>query len=408
MLFFGRRKYPANSRLPGIAFFAFAVWLGTAHAYAQRQSNAPNISASHAILIDYENGSFLYEKAADTPYPPASMTKLMTMELVFQALQKKKLFLDQEILISTNAWRKGGAPSGGSTMFASVHSKIKVDDLIKGAIVASGNDAAIAFAEELDGDEATFAKHMTERAHELELNSAEFRNATGLYDPDHKISVRDLARLAVHLIRDYPEYYHYYGEREFTWNKIKQRNRNPLLEMNIGADGMKTGHTTESGYGLVGTAVQNGIRLIVVVNGSPTKKDRAEDARKLLEWGFKNFEPRLLVKQNEIVAEAQAFGGDRRHVPLVSNKPLRVFLPRNSNGRLLVRAVYTGPLRIPIAKGAEVARLKAWQGKRLVLDAPLYAGVDVGQGGVLRRALDGAYELTVDLLRIALSKFKRS
>lgn len=408
MLIFSRRKYPANSRFPGIAVLFLAVWLGASQAYAQQPSGAPNISASHAILIDYENGSFLYEKAADIPYPPASLTKLMTMELVFHALREKKLSLDQEILISPNAWRKGGAPSRSSTMFASVNSKIRVDDLIQGAIVVSGNDAAIAFAEELGGTEAAFAQQMTQRAHELGLSTASFRNATGLEDPEHKISVHDLALLAVHIIRDYPEYYHYYSQPDFTWNKIKQRNRNPLLEMNIGADGLKTGYIKESGYGLVGSAVQNGIRLIVAINGSPTIKDRSEDARKLLEWGFKNFESRPLVEKDEVVAEARVFGGDLSHVPLVSDKPLRVFLPRNSSDRLLVRAVYTGPLPVPVVKGTEVARLKAWQGKRLVLDAPLYAGANVGEGSIVHRAFDGVYELTVDLLRSAFSKLKRS
>lgn len=408
MLIDSRSKRPAPSWLLAIAISLFVAWPGGAGAQAQPQASAPTVSASHAILMDYENGSFLYEKAADTPYPPASLTKLMTMELVFQALREKRLSLDQEIPISVDAWRRGGAPSGGSTMFASVNSKIKVEDLIQGAIVVSGNDAAIAFAEALGGGEAAFARQMTQRAHKLGLNTATFRNATGLEDPEHKISVRDLAQLAVHIIRDYPEYYHYYSQPEFTWNKIRQRNRNPLLEMNIGADGMKTGYTKESGYGLVGTAVQNGTRLIVVVNGAPTLKERAEDARRLLDWGFKNFEPHPLVKQDEVVATAKVFGGDLNRVPLVSNKALRVFLPRNSGERLVVRAVYTGPLAVPITKGDEVARLKAWQGKRLVLDAPLYAGADVGEGGIFHRALDGAYELTVDLLRSAFAKLKRS
>ena len=371
-------------------------------------SAPPNISASHAILIDYENGSFLYEKAADTPYPPASLTKLMTMELVFQALEERRLSIDEPVLISPNAWKRGGAPSHGSTMFASINSRVKVEDLIQGVVVVSGNDAAIAFAEALDGNEMGFALHMNQRAQELGLKSANFKNATGYYDPDHKISVRDLARLAAHIIREYPDYFPYYSQRDFTWNKIKQQNRNPLLELNIGADGMKTGYVKESGYGLVGTAVQNEIRLIVVVNGSPSIKERGEDARRLLEWGFKNFDPRPLVKEGAVVAEASVFGGDRTRVPLVTKQALRVFLPKGGSDRMLVRAVYTGPLRAPISKGSEIARLKAWRGDRLVLDSPLYAGEDVGQGGLFRRAMDGVYELTVDLVRSAFSKFKRT
>lgn len=411
MLHSGRKERPASLRIFAL-FPLIALALAPGHAAAQTQQsttvNAPNISARHAVLMDYENGSYLYERAADTPFPPASLTKLMTMELVFQALHEKTLTLDQELLISPNAWRRGGAPSGGSTMFASVNSRVKVEDLIQGVIVDSGNDAAIAFAEGLDRNETYFAQHMTKRAHELGLETANFMNSTGLYDPNHNISVRDLAKLAAHIIRTYPEFYKYYSQQEFTWNKIRQKNRNPLLDMNIGADGMKTGYTKESGYGLVGSAVQNGIRLIVVVNGSPSLKERGEDARKLLEWGFKNFDPQPLVKEGEVVAQAQVFGGESRHVPLVTEKALRIFTAHGATGRLLIRVVYTGPLKAPIAKGAQVARLKVWRAQRLVLDAPLFAATDVKQGGIVRRAMDGAYELTVDLLRSALSKLKRS
>lgn len=408
MRIFRRAKSPAELRriVELIAITTLILLSNLAH--AQHGSVPPAITASHAVLIDYENGSFLYEKAADIPYPPASLTKLMTMELVFQALEERRLNIDEPLLISPYAWKHGGAPSHGSTMFASINSKVRVEDLIQGAVVDSGNDAAIAFAEALDGNEMGFAEHMTQRAHEIGLNSATFKNATGLYDPDHKISVRDLARLAAHIIREYPDYFPYYSQHDFTWNKIKQQNRNPLLDMNIGADGMKTGYVKESGYGLVGTAVQNDIRLIVVVNGSASMKERGEDARKLLEWGFKNFEPRPLVKEGAVVAEASVFGGDRGRVPLVTKQALRVFLPKGAGDRMLVRAIYTGPLRAPVSKGAEIARLRAWRGDRMVLDAPLYAGEEVGPGGIFRRAIDGVYELTGDLVRSAFSKLKRT
>ena len=410
MRIFRRAKRPAEFRwiVELIAITTLILLPNFARAQSHSASAPPAITASHAILIDYENGSFLYEKAADVPYPPASLTKLMTMELVFQALEERRLSLDEPILISPYAWKRGGAASGGSTMFASINSKVKVEELIQGVVVVSGNDAAIAFAEALDGNEMFFAKHMTDRAHEIGLGSANFKNATGLYDPDHKISVRDLARLAAHIIREYPDYFPYYSQHDFTWNKIKQQNRNPLLDMGIGADGMKTGYVKESGYGLVGTAVQNDIRLIVVVNGSAGMKERGEDARKLLEWGYKNFEPRPLVKEGAVVAEASVFGGDHGRVPLVTKQAVRVFLPKGAGDRMLVRVVYTGPLRAPVSKGAEVARLKAWRGERLVLDAPLYAGEEIGQGGIFRRAIDGVYELTGDLVRSAFSKLKRT
>jgi D-alanyl-D-alanine carboxypeptidase (penicillin-binding protein 5/6) len=407
---FRRADRPAEFRwiVELIAITTLILLPNVARAQSHSAAAPPAITASHAVLIDYENGSFLYEKAADVPYPPASLTKLMTMELVFQALEERRLSLDEPILISPYAWKRGGAASRGSTMFASINSRVKVEDLIQGVVVVSGNDAAIAFAEALDGNEMLFAQHMTQRAQELGLNSATFKNSTGLYDPDHKISVRDLARLSAHIIREYPDYFPYYSQHDFTWNKIKQQNRNPLLDMGIGADGMKTGFVKESGYGLVGTAVQNDIRLIVVVNGSASMKERGEDAKKLLEWGFKNFEPHPLVKEGAVVAEASVFGGDHGRVPLVTKQALRVFLPKGASDRLLVRAVYTGPIRAPISKGAEVARLKAWRGERLVLDSPLYAGEEVGQGGIFRRAIDGVYELTGDLVRSAFSKLKRT
>jgi D-alanyl-D-alanine carboxypeptidase (penicillin-binding protein 5/6) len=407
----GRNKYPASLQLLALFFLACAALTPRlAHAQTQQVTTAtpPAITARHAVLMDYENGSYLFERAADDPVPPASLTKLMTMEVVFQALKEGKLTLDQQLLVSTNAWRTGGAPSGGSTMFASINSRVKVEDLIQGVIVDSGNDAAIAFAEGLDGNERDFAAHMTRRAHELGLDTANFRNSTGLDAADHKISVRDLARLSSHIISAYPDFFKYYSQREFTWNKITQKNRNPLLDLDIGADGMKTGYTKESGYGLVGTAVQNGIRLIVVVNGAPSLKERADDAKKLLEWGFRSFDPKPLIKDDQIVAEAKVFGGDARHVPLKAEKALRIFTPHGATGRLLIRVVYNGPLRAPIAKGAQVARLKVWREKRLVLDAPLFAAADVGEGGIVRRAADGAYELAVDLVRLALSKLKRS
>lgn len=411
MPYLGRNKHPASLQfLAWIILLCAAVAPRYAHAQTQQVTGAtpPAISARHAVLMDYENGSYLFERAADEAVPPASLTKLMTMEVVFQALKDGKLKLDQELLITPYAWRTGGAPSGGSTMFASVNSRVKVEDLIQGVIVDSGNDAAIAFAEGLDGSERDFAAHMTRRAHELGLETASFKNATGLDAPDHKISVRDLALLSAHVIRSYPDFFKYYSQRDFTWNKITQKNRNPLLDLDIGADGMKTGYTKESGYGLVGTAIQNGIRLIVVVNGAPSLKERADDAKKLLEWGFRSFDPKPLVKEDQIVAEAKVFGGDARYVPLKAGKGLRIFTPHGANSRLLIRVVYTGPLHAPIAKGAQVARLKVWREKRLVLDAPLFAATDVGEGGVVRRAADGAYELAVDLVRLALSKLKRS
>jgi D-alanyl-D-alanine carboxypeptidase (penicillin-binding protein 5/6) len=366
---------------------------------------APNftVNAPYAIVVDYASGTVLYEKSADTPWPPASMAKLMTMEIVFDEIRSGGLKLDEPLLISENAWRRGGAPAGGSTMFAAIHSRVPVVDLIQGAIVQSGNDACIAFAEAIAGNEDLFARLMSARARELGLDSANFRNSTGLHDPEQVISVRDLAKLAAHIIRTYPEFYRYYGQEEFTWNKIRQRNRNPLLEMNIGADGLKTGFIKESGYGLVGSAVQDGQRLIVVVNGVDTAKERANEARRLLEWAFRSFESRLLFRAGTVVGEARTFGGDQRYVPLVGGGEIRLLQPRAGGDRFVARVHYTGPLRAPVKKGAEVARLKIHRGDNVALDVPLYAAADVGRGSLVQRALDSTGELAVGWLRTGIS-----
>ena len=247
--------------------------------------------APTAILIEATSGSVLFEKNADELRAPSSMMKLMTAEVVFHAIKQGDIKLTDEYRISENAWRKGGAPSGTSTMFAALNSKVSVDDLLHGALIQSGNDACIALAEGIAGNEHTFATDiMTKRARELGMTKSTFANSNGLPDPGNKMTVRELATLARYIIQTYPDFYKLFGEKEFTWNKIKQPNRNPLLNSLEGADGLKTGYTKEGGYGMVGSAVQNGIRLIVVVNGLEDSEDRASEAKKMLEWGFRNFE----------------------------------------------------------------------------------------------------------------------
>ena len=234
-------------------------------------------TAPYVMLMDAATGTVLFEKYADTPTPPSSMTKLMTAEIVFNELKQGHIKLDTEYMTSENAWRRGGAPSHTSSMFLPIHSRSRVEDLIQGAVVQSGNDACITLAEGLAGNERAFAEKMNARARELGLQKSNFANSTGLPDAAQKMSVRDLAKLARHIIHTYPDYYKYFGETEFTWNKIRQQNRNPLMTMNIGADGLKTGFTVDGGYGLVGSAVQNGTRLIVVVNGLKSAKERGDE-----------------------------------------------------------------------------------------------------------------------------------
>jgi D-alanyl-D-alanine carboxypeptidase (penicillin-binding protein 5/6) len=380
-----------------------ALLCGLVFGLAPAQSQTFQTQASHAILLDADSGTVLFEKAADEPFAPASMAKLMTAELVFRELQQGRITMDTEFTISENAWRKGGGQADGSSMFAPLNSSIKLADLLRGIIVQSGNDASIAVAEGIAGSEENFARMMTERAREIGLTKSTFRNATGYGHPEQKVTARDIAKLAIHLIETYPDYYKIYAEREFTWNKIRQQNRNPLLAEFPGADGLKTGYLAESGYALAGSAVQNGQRLVLVVSGLKTIRDRAAEARKLLDYGFRAFESRQLFAEGETVGEAQVFGGDSRSLPLVSPKPIRVLMPRGSTERLTARVVYTGPLRAPVQKGAQVARLHVMRGETQALDIPLFAGANVETGTLSQRALDGLLEFGSGLFRRAFS-----
>lgn len=383
----------------GLVFLLGLVCFGPI-AFAQSfQSQAP-----FAVLLDSETGAVLYEKAADELMVPASMAKLATVLVAFQDITAGRLSLDSEISISENAWRKGGAPSGGSAMFAIINSRIKLSDILQGIIVQSGNDASIALAEAIAGDEPTFGRIMTERVRGIGLTKSVFRNATGMPDPQQRVTARELALLADHIIKTYPELYKIFGQREFTWNKIRQQNRNPLLTMDIGADGLKTGNIDESGFGLIGSAVQNGQRLIVVVNGLKTARDRATEARKLLEWGFRAFEKRQLFAAGETVGEASVYGGEKGRVVLRSKSTVSLLLPRGSTERLAARIIYRGPLMVPVQEGAEVARLVVTRGDIKTLDLPLYAAESVQAGTLQSRALDALLEATTGWVRKALSR----
>ncbi len=356
-------------------------------------------TAPHAILVDVESGSVLYEKSADVPTPPSSMAKLMTTEVVFNEIKQGHIKTDDEYMVSEDAWRRGGAPSHTSSMFAPIHSRVRVEDLLRGAIVMSGNDACITLAEGIAGNESAFVTMMNKRAHELRLTKSYFTNATGLPDPAQKMTVRDLARLARHIIRTYPDFYPIYGEHEFTWNKIRQQNRNPLLTMGIGADGMKTGFTNDGGYGLVGSAVQNGTRLIVVVNGLRTAKERADEARKIIEFGYRSFEAKPLFEAGQTVGYAKLFGGASGSVPLVGEGPISVLVPKNGTERVGAKIVYSGPVPAPVTRGQQIASLNVFRGELMVAEVPLFAAEDVGRGNLPRRAFDAATELVIGLFR---------
>ncbi|MDU6241137.1 MAG: D-alanyl-D-alanine carboxypeptidase family protein, partial [Bradyrhizobium sp.] len=355
--------------------------------------------------MEANSGSVLFEKNADELRAPSSMMKLMTAEVVFNAVKEGTIKLNDEYRISENAWRRGGAPSGGSTMFAALNSKVSVSDLLHGAIIQSGNDACIALAEGMAGNEKIFAAdYMTKRARELGLTKSTFANSNGLPDPGNKMTVRELAMLARHIILDFPEFYKIFGEKEFTWNKIRQQNRNPLLNAMEGADGLKTGFTKEGGYGMVGSAVQNGTRLIVVVNGLEDPEDRATEAKKMLEWGFRNFETRTLFAADQPIGYAKVFGGESRSVKLSSPVPVKVMVQKNGGDKLIARIVYSGPVRAPVEPGQKVGVVRVWRGPNIAMEAPVYAAEAVERGSTMRRAIDGASELVIGMFRAGAEK----
>ncbi|MDI3471533.1 MAG: D-alanyl-D-alanine carboxypeptidase [Pseudolabrys sp.] len=394
------RRFPA-----ALLMVLVVIGLCCGGAQAQRsmtgvvKKDEPNITAPHAILLDAESGSVLYEHAPDVLIYPASLAKLMTVEYVFHEIKEGRLKLTDEFEVSENAWRKGGAPSHSSTMFAALHSKVSVDDLLHAVIIQSANDACIVLAEGLAGSEAAFGNKLTKRAREIGLEKSVFTNSNGLPDPNEKVTTRELAILARHIILDYPEFYKIFGQTEFTWNKIRQQNRNPLLASVTGADGLKTGFTKEAGYGLVGSAVQDGLRLIAVVNGLKTAKDRAEEGKKLLEWGFRTFQTRILFAEGETLGYAKVFRGDRGSVPLVAPGAVRIMVPKSGGEKLIARVVYSGPIPAPVRAGQPVGALKVWRDNNLVLEVPLKTSESVGRGNLSQRALDGVSELVINLFR---------
>jgi D-alanyl-D-alanine carboxypeptidase (penicillin-binding protein 5/6) len=391
-------------------FLATLGWSGVIHAAnnsvqgAKKEDAGFDGDAPTAILTEASSGSVLFEKNADELRAPSSMMKLMTAEVVFHAVKQGDIKLTDEFHVSENAWRRGGAPAGGSTMFAALNSRIAVDDLLHGAIIQSGNDSCIVLAEGIAGNERAFAEMMTKRARELGLARSTFANSNGLPDPGNKMTVRELATLARYIIQTYPEFYKLFGEKEFTWNKIRQQNRNPLLNSLEGADGLKTGYTKEGGYGMVGSAVQNGVRLIVAINGLDDPEDRATEAKKMLEWGFHNFEVRTVFAADQTVGYAKVFGGDSRSVALASHEPVKVMVQKSGSDKLIARVVYSGPVRAPIEAGQKVGVVKVWRGSNVAVETPVYAAESVGRGSTIRRAVDGATELAIGLFRAGAEK----
>jgi D-alanyl-D-alanine carboxypeptidase (penicillin-binding protein 5/6) len=401
-----RRHYRfwADCLVAAILFAAAMAAADAASNMATKKDEGFQTSVPNAVVLDPDSDSLLFEKNGDELAPPASLAKLMTLEYVFHEIKLGNLKLDNEFTISENAWRKGGAPSHGSTMFAAIHSKVKLDDLIHGIIVDSANDACIAIAEALAGNEADFGAMLTKRAREIGLEKSTFTNATGYSDPNLRVTAREMAQLARYIMQTYPDFYPYFAERDFTWNNIRQQNRNPLLALGIGADGLKTGETSEAGFNLVGSVVQDNFRLIVVVMGARSEKERADEARKLLDWGFHGFEARVLFAEGQTIGEARVFGGNAGYVPLVGPGTIRLMMPRNGGEHLLAHIVYSGPVPAPVIKGQSIGKLKVWRGDNLALEVPLTAADDVGLGSMTRRAMDAATELVIGLFRAGVNR----
>ena len=346
-------------------------------------ARADTTIAPNAILIDGTTGTVLLEKNADEPLPPASMSKLMTVLMVFERLNAGVLSIDQTFPVSRKAWKMGG-----SKTFVRVNRRVSVGDLLRGVIVQSGNDASIVIAEGISGSEEAFSDAMTARARELGLVSASFRNATGWPHPEHVISARDLARLAQILVTEFPEQYAMFAEREFEFNGIKQRNRNPLLGRVPGADGLKTGHTNVSGYGLTASAERDGRRLYLVLNGLQNSRARAREAERLIEWGFREFAAYPLLKKGETVETAAVWLGSLDRVPLVPSRDVVLSLKRQARSGLKASVRWTGPIVAPVAEGQQLATLRLEAPGIRPVEHPLYAGAKVERVGFFGRIFE--------------------
>ena len=351
------------------------------------QAQTQTTPAKAAIVVDMTSGAVLLEKNADTPLPPASMSKLMTLEVVFDALKSGRLSMSDEFRVSAHA-----AAMGGSKMFIRSGELVSIGDLLRGVIVQSGNDAAVALAEAISGTEEAFAQLLNQRAEEIGLENSHFTNATGWPDEEHRMSVHDLARLAEHIIREYPDLYEMFAETEFTWADITQQNRNPLLDSGLGADGLKTGHTEAAGYGLTASAKRGDRRVILVVSGLDSAQQRRQEAERLINWAFRAFETVRLYAAGEPVVEAEVWIGARKSVALAPARDLMVTVPYGMLDQAEITARFDAPVEAPIEQGAELGRLEATAPEIQPYSVPLVAAHSVEEGGI-RARLEAAARL---------------
>ena len=351
-------------------------------AMAAADAKAIETKAKNMILMDYDTGQYLYTKDIDKMIPPASMSKLMTVYMIFSKLRDGSLSLDDTFTVSENAWRKGGAASGGSTMFLAIGDKVRVEDLLKGIVIQSGNDACIVAAENLSGSEEDFAVEMNKKAKEIGLKNSHFANATGLPHPDHRMSVEDLALLARMIIAEFPQYYHLFSQKEYTYNNIRQGNRNPLLYSMSSADGLKTGHTEEAGFCLTASAKRGNRRLIGVMSGLNSNKERSEEADKIMNWGFREFDNYTLLKKTTKVAEMPVWYGEKASVDMLIGQDVLRTLPRSKADKVKLTAVYDKPVKAPVKAGQKLGHVRIEVPGEPDLEIPLVAASDVHKVGV--------------------------
>jgi D-alanyl-D-alanine carboxypeptidase (penicillin-binding protein 5/6) len=348
---------------------------------AQTPIGPLDTAAKWAVAIDFATGSVLLDKDADVAMTPSSMTKLMTAYIVYGMLKAGRLKLDQELPVSEKAWRMGG-----SKMFVPLGQTVKVEDLIRGMIIQSGNDACIVLAEGIAGSEDQFVDLMNQKAKEIGLTNSHFADATGWPNPEHHMSVHDIATVARRLIMDFPEYYHFDSERSFKYNNIDQQNRNTLVQKGV-ADGLKTGHTEDGGYGMVVSALRDGRRVIVVVNGLETVRTRNEEAEKILDWAFREFEDVTLFSAGDVIERAPVWLGTAQTVPLVGGRDVVVTLPKGWKSKAKINVVYDSPIPAPISRGTTLGQLTMTGAGVPDMTLPLLAGADVGRLGLPGRSM---------------------
>ncbi|MBV8131509.1 MAG: D-alanyl-D-alanine carboxypeptidase, partial [Alphaproteobacteria bacterium] len=328
--------------------------------------------AKHALILEAETGVVLLDKGADERIPPASMSKIMTAYIVFGMVKEGRAKLTDELPVSERAWRLQG-----SKMFVPIGGRISIDELLKGVIIQSGNDACLVLAEGLAGSEEAFVELMNQKSKEIGLKDSHFANVSGLPDPDHWMTARDLATLAIHTIEDFPEYYHYYSEMDYEFNNIKQGNRNPLLYKKGGADGLKTGHTEEAGYSLTASVARDNRRIILVLNGLPTMKARAQESERLIEWAFREFNDYRLFAAGDKVDDGEVWLGAEPKVPLSVGKDFVVTLPRKARKDMKVTVEYDRPIPAPIEKGETVGKVVMSAPDMTPVEAPLIAATSI-------------------------------